>query len=114
MVTKRTACLTGHESKILGRLFAYAELVLLPGLPSGFCLPKHLGGEKQSHHGKTLRRLVSRGLCVQHTIEQEAKRDVCAYKLTAEGRVVWNMYLEHTGEQLNVAPKLRAFMASQS
>lgn len=112
MKAQRVACLTEYEAQVLGRLYAYREEAFLESSTDlvGFCQPQHLGGSRQSHHGRTLKRLEQRGLCEKKTVGDAPKREVVAYRITPVGLSIWNMYCEHTGEQSNAVPALRSLL----
>jgi hypothetical protein len=111
MKKQRVACLTEYEAQVLAKLYAYQSDVLLPNAEPGFCQPRQLGGLRQSHHARTLRRLVERGFCEQTPVrEGEVKREVFAYRISDIGRVIWSIYCEHTGQSPNSGPNIRSLL----
>jgi hypothetical protein len=111
MKKQRVACLTEYEAQVLSKLYAYQKECLVPDVGPGFCQPRQIGGLRQSHHARTLRRLTERGFCEQVGLrEGDVKRDVHAYRITDLGRTIWGIYCEHTGEPINAGPNIRSLL----
>lgn len=112
MKSQRIACLTTYEAQVLGRLHAYQSEQFFDKNHVGCCQSQHLGGSRQSHHSRTLKRLEQRGLCDKIQMSAVPEKDVITYKINAMGSSIWDMYCEHTGEKTNAVPALRTLLMS--
>jgi hypothetical protein len=63
-------------------------------LEAGHYRCRDLGGERDSHHSLTLRRLVVKGLVTQIPLVQNTllEKSLFAYKISDEGINVWQKY----------------------
>lgn len=112
MKSQRVACLTNLEAQVLGKLHAYQAERFLNDGTAGYCQPQHIGGSRQSHHSRTLKRLEQRGLCQKLMLPDPTKKEVLAYKISPVGSSIWDMYCEHTGETSHAVPALRTLFMS--
>ena len=112
MKKQRVACLTAYEAQVLAKMHAYQSESLVSNAEPGFVRPRQIGGLRQSHHARTLRRLVERGFCEQVAVREgdDVRREVFAYRITELGRVIWGIYCEHTGETSSSAPNIRSLL----
>jgi hypothetical protein len=111
MKKQRVACLTDYEAQVLEKLNAHRSEHLVPEAGMGFCQPRQLGGLRQTHHARTLKRLVERGFCEQKSLGAEGlKREVFAYRITEMGCMIWGIYCEHTGQAPSSAPNIRSLL----
>jgi hypothetical protein len=101
---KLCGLLTSLEAEVLAPLHAnrtkYNSVYTTGVVDPGWCRCRDIGGERDSHHSLTLRRLARKGLVDTAQLAQgrELAKPLIAYRISPEGQRIWAeycAYLQH-------------------
>lgn len=103
IISRKKLCglLTSREAEVLELLYlnrtkfnsAYACGVVEPG----WCRCRDIGGERESHHSLTLRRLAAKGLVATANLPsaRPLEKPLLAYRVTPGGEDLWIEYADY-------------------